>query len=639
MQPDDERPGTADLAKNKLGWGNDFTYRALFEQSYECIFIISFDLHYLAANPQALALLGYQQDELVGKAVSEVVFSDESLDQDDASQSASLLERILRCKDGSQVPVEISTSLVYDETGKPVYIQSIARDISNRRQAEQALKRHNQTLLSISDATTLLLQSTLIENKIADVLELLGQAVGAISCSIIEISPRAVLDNLRVRVGWQTQGGQPLDPAQLLAPYAQAILAQPEGIFAQNLDSSPARSVAVEHIAGKPESREYLVLFYPDLLDTWLLGQQDAIQIAANIIGAALLRNQREETILLSEARHRSIIAALPDLIIRLDAGGRILDYSARTDHPLYRPPLLAAGKLLGEIWPQEVVDEVMGANEGGAFTESHHLKSFKLPFSPQVYESRLSPIASHEALLVIRDVTEQARLDEMKSDFINRASHELRTPLTTVIMMANLIQEGGEPEEINEYWSVMTSELNRQKILIERLLMAGRLESGTMKLLLGPIDLISCLQESILAVKPIASKKNIAINFTVPPLPLDVLGDKSGLQQVFINLINNAAKFSPTGTSVDIDIALTPEEAQISIRDHGMGIPPEDLPHLCERFFRGRNVTIAEIPGSGIGLYIVKSILEELDGTIRVESTLKKGTTLIVTLKRMTGE
>jgi signal transduction histidine kinase len=113
-------------------------------------------------------------------------------------------------------------------------------------------------------------------------------------------------------------------------------------------------------------------------------------------------------------------------------------------------------------------------------------------------------------------------------------------------------------------------------------------------------------------------------------------MGYKSGLQQVFINLINNAAKFSPQSSSIDVDVNLTPQEARVSITDHGMGIPPEDVPHLFERFFRGRNVTIAEIPGSGIGLYIVKTIVEELGGSIQVESVLKQGTTIIVTLLRV---
>jgi PAS domain S-box-containing protein len=635
--PNYASPGVESVLKPAgRSWGEISHYRALFEQLDECIFIISFDLHYLAANPQALALLGYEESELIGTPVSDVVFLDDATDPEATNEDATLLERLLRCKNGAVVPVEISTSLVYDENGRPAYIQSIARNISLRKQAEQTLRRHNQILISISEATARLLESTQIENKITDVLELLGRAVGAVSCSILEINPQSGPWALRVQAEWQQAGSASPPLVKEIAPYAKAILRQTSGVFAVNIGFSPALSLAVVPIAGKQDARLFLALFYPEAVDAWLAAQQDALKIAANIIGTALQRYQREEAILLSEARHSSIIAALPDLIIRLDADGRILDYSARPEHPLYRPAHLAAGSLLAEIWPLEIVNEIVGANENGAFTQPHHLKEFKLPFSTQTYESRLAPIASREALLVIRDVTEQARLDEMKSDFINRASHELRTPLTTVIMMANLIQDGGTPEEISEYWGVMTSELNRQKILIERLLMAGRLESGTMKLELGGIDLIASLEESILAVKPIANKKNIAIKFDIPFRPLIVRGDNSALQQVFINLINNAAKFSPPGTSVEVNIALTEEEARVSIRDHGMGIPPEDIPHLYERFFRGRNVTIAEIPGSGIGLYIVKSILEELGGDINVESTLKEGTTLIVTLKRM---
>ena len=626
----------AGSAADSQGWGDDYHYRALFEQSDECIFIISFDLHYLAANPRALALLGYQESELIGMPVSEIVCADEVLSQDAAQERSNLSERILCCKDGSRIPVEISATLVYDRAGVPAYIQSIARDISRRKQTEQALKRHNQILVSISEATTRLLQSTQIENTIADVLEPLGRAVGAVACAILEFDLSAVPPGLRVQSEWRQGDGPQLELSALLVPYAQDIVSQTSGIFACNIQSASAQSMVVVQIAGKPNAHEFLGLFYPAALETWLMDEQNAVQIAVNIIGAALQRNQREETILLSEARHRSILAALPDLIIHLDATGRILDYSARSDHPLYRSAELAVGRLLGEIWPQDIVDKIMGANESGAFNATHHVKEFKLPFGSPIYESRFELIAAQEALLIIRDVSERARLDEMKSDFINRASHELRTPLATVIMMASLIRDGGSPEEINEYWGVMTSELNRQKILIERLLMAGRLESGTMKLDLGPIDLIACLQESILAIKPIANKKNILIQFDAPVLSLNVLGDKSALQQVFINLINNATKFSPAGSSVEVVVALIAGQARISITDHGMGIPPEDLPHLYERFFRARNVTIAEIPGSGIGLYIVKSILEELNGSISVESTLKKGTTLIVTLERL---
>jgi two-component system phosphate regulon sensor histidine kinase PhoR len=239
------------------------------------------------------------------------------------------------------------------------------------------------------------------------------------------------------------------------------------------------------------------------------------------------------------------------------------------------------------------------------------------------------------EALIVIRDITEQAKLNEMKSDFINRASHELRTPLTTAMLMTELIQEGGTPEELEEYWHTLKSELNRQKILIDRLLIAGRLESGMMKLEIAPLDIIPVLQESLVAIKPIANKGKVSLNLAAPGGPMQVIGDKSGLQQVFINLINNAVKFSRQGGSVHVNVTEDEGNVRIEITDSGVGIPEQAIAHLFERFYRAKNVTIAEIPGSGIGLYIVKSIVEELGGTIQVNSVLNQGTTFTVSLRR----
>jgi two-component system phosphate regulon sensor histidine kinase PhoR len=262
-------------------------------------------------------------------------------------------------------------------------------------------------------------------------------------------------------------------------------------------------------------------------------------------------------------------------------------------------------------------------------------VEEFRLPHSNHAFEARLYPISTIEALIVIRDITEQAKLNEMKSDFINRASHELRTPLTAAMLMTELIQEGGSPEELDEYWRTLKSELNRQKILIDRLLIAGRLESGMMKLEIVPLDLLPVLEESIMAVKAIANKRNISLQLEPSTEPVTILGDKSGLQQVFINLINNAAKFSRQGGTVKILFSKSEEYIDVCIRDDGVGIPAESIPYLFQRFYRAKNVTIAEIPGSGIGLYIVKSIVDELGGKITVKSELNQGTTFIVSLKR----
>jgi signal transduction histidine kinase len=202
-------------------------------------------------------------------------------------------------------------------------------------------------------------------------------------------------------------------------------------------------------------------------------------------------------------------------------------------------------------------------------------------------------------------------------------------------MLMTELIQEGGTSEELDEYWHTLKSELNRQKILIDRLLIAGRLESGMMKLEIGSMDLIPVLEESMMAVKPIAAKGKVSLVMTAQQRPLLVMGDNSGLQQVFINLINNAVKFSRQGGTVQVTVTGNESEVLVEIVDSGVGIPDQAIAHLFERFYRAKNVTIAEIPGSGIGLYIVKSIVEELGGTIQVKSVLNQGTTFIVSLKR----
>src|SRR5215212_10603369 len=129
-------------------WGEDLHYRALFEQTSECVFIIGLDFCYLAANHQALSLLGYKEHELVGMPASQVISQHDFLGHESlfVVDESHLYERILKRKDGSTFPVEVSTSIVYDDNDAPAYIQSIAHDISERKEAEWALKRHAQIL-------------------------------------------------------------------------------------------------------------------------------------------------------------------------------------------------------------------------------------------------------------------------------------------------------------------------------------------------------------------------------------------------------------------------------------------------------------------------------------------------------------
>ena len=634
-----QKPGSE---KSGNEWGEDFHYRALFEQTGECVFIIGLDLRYITANQQALSLLGYEEHELAGMPVSEVMsLGDELGHSPVGGDGPNLSERILKRKDGSTLPVEISASVVYDEENKPAYIQSLARDMSFRKDFEETLKRYTGILSVIGDATARLLRSSNIETKIPGILQSLGSATGVSSCAILEIDTFSSTPMVDIRYWWRKQSNSTFDVASVIVQHIPMILSA-SGDYSHNAVINGKRdsafsdlSFVIMPIHGTLGSWGFLGLFDEEKEISWSPLERNAVQTAANLIGSALQRSSYEETIRLNEARNHAILSALPDLLIRINLDGEILDYSAHPDHPLYIHRDVISGKRLSETWPADIVEKIRGAGNQIAFTTANVLEEFRLPFTNKIYESRLYPISTDEGLIVIRDITDQAQLNEMKSDFINRASHELRTPLTAAILMTELIQGGGTQEELNEYWHTLRSELNRQKILIDRLLIAGRLESGMMTLEQAPMDLIPVLEESIMAVRPIAHRRKVELKLDTPQRSIQILGDTSGLQQVFINLINNAAKFSREGGFVTINVVESEGEVHVSIMDQGLGIPAEAMPHLFERFYRAKNVTIAEIPGSGIGLYIVKSIVEELGGRINVESEVNKGTTFIVSLQR----
>ena len=615
-------------------FGKNLSYRTLFDQTSECVFIIGFDLRYLAVNAQALQLLGYEESELVGTPVSNVISLDEDLTHASIlGEGANLYERVLRRKDGTTLPVEISTSIVYDERNEPVYIQSVARDISERKSDEQMLKRQATILSLISDATARLLASSNIEMGIPEVLQLLGRAMGSFFCAIINVDVYYDPPSISIEYQWMQKSRQGMDLSLWFSSHANLIVEKNGEYFEGTESELVFMGVPINGAGGV---HKFLVLFEEAEQVTWSEAERQAIRTSANLIGSALQRNNYEEALRLSEMRNRIILSALPDLLIRLDANGTILDYMANPSHPLYVHREMIAGKNLSEIWPEKIVGQIIGQRETEELDAARPAERFFLPFNPNEYESRLYPIEDGgEALLVIRDVTEQAQLEQMKSDFINRASHELRTPLTSAILMTELIHEGGSAEEMDEYWRTLRSELNRQKILIDRLLIAGRLESGMMTLERVPLDISTVLAESAQAVMPIAHKKKVKVQLNRPSDRPRVLGDKSALEQVFINLLNNAIKFSPEGQSVIVNVQELDEAISVDVIDRGLGIPDNAIPHLFERFYRASNVTIAEIPGSGIGLYIVKNILEELGGDIGVKSIPNQGSTFTVILQK----
>ena len=616
-------------------WNGTLDYRALFEQTADCVLIISLDFNFVTLNPQAVRMLGYPEG-VSGPDAETLLNLNAPTRKTILENRANVFEHHLRKKDGSLVQVELSSSLVHDAEGSPAYLQWIARDIAERKQNERMLKRNMRAQSIIGEVTAVLFRSSNIEGRMPEVLESLGYAVGVFSCVIFETRNSI----LRIKHKWVEPTVPEFDAEAVIRPFLDSLSKFPDRVFSvpdlpEKVSGTPGISMLAVPIQGALGTWGFLGLFDKDDRLSWLTTGFDIVQTTANLLGAAIERVHYEETLRLSERRNRIIVDALPDLLLRVDRSGRIFDYNAASAHPLYMEPSNVIGRNLQDLWNEEVTRKLLPhIPDETLFSLPRTVENFKLPGKNGIFEARLFPLSRLEALIIVRDVTEQARLNQMKSDFINWASHELRTPLTSALLMTELLRQGCTPEEAQEYLDTLANELNRQKNLINELLMAGRLENGALRVDIVPLDVTPVLKDAISTVKPIAKKRNIRIDFVLPEIPCIVMGDVSGLHQVFVNLLSNAVKFSPDNSPVEIKIVRRGADVLISISDHGVGIPPDAMPHLFERFYRARNVTMADIPGSGIGLYIVKSIVEVLHGNIHVDTELNKGTTFTVTLK-----
>lgn len=245
--------------------------------------------------------------------------------------------------------------------------------------------------------------------------------------------------------------------------------------------------------------------------------------------------------------------------------------------------------------------------------------------------------------LLIRRDLeltraNEKLRdLDRMKSEFVSLVTHQLRTPLSGIKWSLSLMI-GGEFGLLNREQQVYLMKIyeanDRMIALINDLLQADRVESGTVKLQQVPTQLLNLLENVIVEMEQLAGHKNVRIDYEHPKeLPL-IPVDPENMRVILQNLIENAVKYTPPGGVVTISLREA-DGIEFSVTDTGIGIPKEQQKHVFRRFFRAPNAVLSETEGSGLGLYIVENIVRRHGGTIRFTSTENVGTTFIVTLPK----
>ena len=341
-----------------------------------------------------------------------------------------------------------------------------------------------------------------------------------------------------------------------------------------------------------------------------------------------------EEKLRESESRNRAFLSAIPDLIFRIDKQGTFLDYKAEPDKKLYISMDEIIGSTVEKSLPPDISKATMFAIQKALENKTPQVFEYKIQTDEGLltYEARVVSSAPDEVIVVAHNITDRARLEQMKTDFINRASHELRTPLTTALLMVNLLDMDNLPQEDKDnYWDILKKELERERGILEDVLTVGRLESGKYRADKESVSILPILNSAINTMRPMAELRNIKINVRVGENTSTLCGPQNAFTHIFNNIISNAVKFSHPNGEIEVGISKIGNEMLITVRDHGIGIPPEDLPHITSRFFRGTNASEMEIPGSGIGLYIIKSIIEELGGKLNIQSQANDGTTISI--------
>ena len=344
---------------------------------------------------------------------------------------------------------------------------------------------------------------------------------------------------------------------------------------------------------------------------------------------ARLARFVRQETDTRNEldselGRIHAAVDRLPDGLVVLDRYDHVLwaNDAAETLHGIF-----GTRRPIHHFIRQPELTRFLHANEPGSAIR------VQLPGYPgRIHELRLHPSEGGQKLLITRDVTDQAKLDAMRSDFVANVSHEIRTPITVIAGFAETLLELDLDETARrEYLGSILKQSQTMQRLVDDLLMLSSLESGSGALEDEPIDLQRLLESLIDEARALSrGRHRIGLDFDGPRRVLAAPGE---IESAVRNLLTNAIRYTPDSGRISLTWRVQDSEGRISVRDTGIGIPPEHMPRIAERFYRVDRGRSRATGGTGLGLAIVKHIMQRHQGRLEFHSTVGKGSVFTLCL------
>ena len=253
----------------------------------------------------------------------------------------------------------------------------------------------------------------------------------------------------------------------------------------------------------------------------------------------------------------------------------------------------------------------------------------FNMQISPVLQDGQLTSVVG-----VFHDITALKSLVKLRSEFVANVSHELKTPLTSIKGFVETLQEQGGVEDADNarrFLEIIHKQTKRLENLVNDLLTLSAIESKEDKMECVPTDIGPFIQSMLMMYKQAIEKSGHNIKVEIPVGLSKINADRNRLEQVFINLLDNAVKFTPTAGNITISAKAEQAFVRINIADTGIGIAPEHLSRVFERFYRADKARSSALGGTGLGLSIVKHIVHAHQGKVEVQSTLGQGTTFSV--------
>jgi two-component system phosphate regulon sensor histidine kinase PhoR len=364
-------------------------------------------------------------------------------------------------------------------------------------------------------------------------------------------------------------------------------------------------------------------------LVSYFSGQaRSSAEHAAEQLRDAADRQQRESS------RLEAILGSMVEGVVAVDPLLRITFFNrAFAETVGLKAPLPARTPLVQVVRDHELHEMFTAVFASGQPLQKRLILSAAGAHSFAVQVTPLSGETHSGAIAMFHDITDIERLERVRKDFVANVSHELRTPLAAISGYAETLLESAidDTENSRRFVEIILNKARQLTNIISDLLVLSSLESGKPPAP-EPVSLRTTVESALHSVEPAARTRGVRV-ITRADEDLDVLGYELRLEQVFVNLLDNAIKFNRPDGEVHVEIVRSNGNAVVRVRDTGLGIPSRDLPRIFERFYRVDKARSRATGGTGLGLAIVKHAVEQMGGSVTVESRLGQGTVFTVAL------